>query len=77
MATISFVIAYKELQIAQINQLFQLLNLICAYGDALNGLTCMLMNKNVNNDVSKNFPGIQQTNILYYTSLQKQQQQQK
>ena len=34
MAAISFVFAYKELQIAQINQLFQLLNLICAYGDA-------------------------------------------
>ena len=67
MAAISFVFAYKELQIAQINQLFQLLNLICAYGDAFNGLTCML---NVNNDISKNFPGIQQFHILYYTSLQ-------
>ena len=70
MAAISFVFAYKELQIAQINQLFQLLNLICAYGDAFYGLTCMLMNKNVNNDISKNFPGIQQYHILYYTSLQ-------
>ena len=70
MAAISFVIANKELKIAQIHQLFQLLNLICAYGDALYGLTCMLMNKNVNNDASKNFPGIQQTNILHYTSLQ-------
>ena len=70
MAAISFVITYKELQIAQINQLFQLLNLICAYGDAFFGLTWMLMNKNVNNDVSKNFPGIQQFHILYYTSLQ-------
>ena len=77
MAAISFVFAYKELQIAQINQLFQLLNLICAYGDAFYGLTCMLMNKNVNNDISKNFPGIQQFHILYYTSLQWQQQQQK
>ena len=70
MAAISFVIAYKELQIAQINQLFQLLNLIRVYGDAFYGLTCMLMNENVHNDVSKNFPGIQQFHILYYTSLQ-------
>ena len=70
MAAISFVIAYKELQIAQINQLFQLLNLIRVYGDAFYGLTCMLMNENVHNDVSKNFPRIQQFHILYYTSLQ-------
>ena len=38
MAAISFVIACKELkigQIAQINQLFQLLNLICSFRDAL------------------------------------------
>ena len=70
MAAISFVIAYKELQIAQIYKLFQLLNLICAYGDAFYGLTCTLMNKNVNNDISKNFPRIQQFHILYYTSLQ-------
>ena len=37
MAAVSFVIACKELkigQIAQINQLFQLLNLICLFRDA-------------------------------------------
>ena len=35
----------KIAQIAQINQLFHLLNLICAYGDAFYGLTHMLMSK--------------------------------
>ena len=47
-----FVIVCKELnnaQTAQINQLFQLLNLICAYGDVFfiffYGLTCMLTPK--------------------------------
>ena len=35
MTAISFVIARKEVKVAQIIQLFQLLNLICAYGDAL------------------------------------------
>ena len=47
-----FVIVCKELnnaQTAQINQLFQLLNLICAYGDAFYiifyGLTRMLTTK--------------------------------
>ena len=34
MPAISFVIACKEVKIAQIIQLFQLLNLICAYSDA-------------------------------------------
>ena len=56
MAAISFVIACKELKIAQIaliNQFFPLLNLICAYGDAFNGLTRVLISKNANNDVSK------------------------
>ena len=46
MAAISFVIACNELkitQIVQINQLFQLLDLICAYGDAFYGLTRMVM----------------------------------
>ena len=45
MAAISFVIACNELkitQIVQINQLFQLLDLICAYGDAFYGLTRMV-----------------------------------
>ena len=56
MAAISFVFAYKELQIAQINQLFQLLNLLCAYGDAIFELTRMLISKNVNNDITKDSP---------------------
>ena len=46
-------------QIAQINQLFQILNSICAFGDAFYGLTRILMSKNVNNDVSKDSPIIQ------------------
>ena len=37
-------------QTAQINQLFQFLNLICVYGYVFYGLTCMLMSKNVDND---------------------------
>ena len=43
-------------QTAQINnsQLFQFLNLICVYGYVFYGLTCMLMSKNVNNDVAMN-----------------------
>ena len=48
MASISFYIACKELklaQIAQINQAFQLLNSICAYGDLFCGFTRMLMSK--------------------------------
>jgi len=45
MATISFVIAYKKVENVQINQLFQLLNLICAYGDVFCGLTRMQMSK--------------------------------
>ena len=56
MAVISFVIACKELKIAQIakiGQLLQLLNLIRAYDDLFHKLTRMLMSKNVNNDGSK------------------------
>jgi len=59
MATISFAIACKELklaQIAQINKPFQLLNSICACGDLFYGFTCMLISKNVSNDVSKDLP---------------------
>ena len=59
MADISFNIAHKELknaQIAQVNQLFQLLNLVCIYGHSLCELSQMLMRKNVNNDVSKDSP---------------------
>ena len=49
-AAISFVIACKKLksaQTAQINQVFQLFNLICAYGYTFYRLTLMLMSKNV------------------------------
>ena len=35
---------------------FQLLNEICAYGNVLYELTCTLMSKNVNNDISKDWP---------------------
>ena len=59
MAAISFVVVCKELkvvQIAQINQLFQPLNLICAHSKAFYGLTHMIVNKNVNNDVSRDLP---------------------
>ena len=56
MGVIYFVTVCKELKIAkiaQINQLVQFLNLICANGDAFYELTHMLMNINVNNDVSR------------------------
>ena len=56
MADISFNIACKELKIAQnaqLNQLFQLLHLVCIYGHGFYELSRMLMRKNVNNDVSK------------------------
>ena len=56
MAAISFVIACKELkiaQIAQIGQFLQLLNLIRAYDDFFRKLTRMLMSKNVNNEQCK------------------------
>ena len=54
MADIFFYIASKELKIAQItqvNQLFQLLNLVCIYGYGFYELGCMLMRENVNNGV--------------------------
>ena len=63
MAAISFVIACKEVKIAQIIQLFQFLNLICTYGDAFYWLTSMLISKNVNNDVSKDSPFSTKQNI--------------
>ena len=59
MADISFNVAYKELktaQIAQLNQLFQLLPLVHIYGHGFYELSGMLMRKNVNNDVSKESP---------------------
>ena len=59
MADISFNIACKELkiaQIAQLNQLFQLLHLVHMYGHGFYGFSRMLMEKNVNNGVSKDSP---------------------
>ena len=56
MAAISLGITCKELKIAniaQINQLFKLLNLIWAQGDAFYWLSRMLISKNVYSDVSK------------------------
>ena len=59
MADISFNIACKELkiaQIAQVNQLVQLSNLVREYGHGFYELSRMLMRKNVNNDVNKDSP---------------------
>ena len=59
MADISFNIACKELkiaQIAQLNQLFQVLLLVHMCGHGFCELSRMLMRKNVNNDVSKDSP---------------------
>ena len=59
MADISFNIACKELKIAQIaqfNQLFQLLHLVQIYGHGFYELSRMLMRKHVHNDVRKDSP---------------------
>ena len=40
-------------QIAQLNQLFQLLHIVHIYGHGFCELSRMLLRKNVNNDVSK------------------------
>ena len=59
MADISFNIACKELkiaQIAQVNQLFQLLSLVRTYSHGFYELSRMLMRKNVNDDVNKDSP---------------------
>ena len=59
MADISFNIAYKELkiaQIAQLDQLVQFLHLVDIYGHGFYELSRMLMRKNVNNDVSQDSP---------------------
>ena len=59
MADISFNIACKELKIAQIaqfNQLCQLLNLVHIYGHGFYELSRMLIMKNVNNEVSNDSP---------------------
>ena len=62
MADISFNISCKELkiaQIAQLNQLFQLLHLgLDIYGHGFFELSRMVMRKHVNNDVSKDSPPI-------------------
>ena len=56
MADIFFDIACKELKIAQVNQLFQLLDLFRTYGHGFYELSRILMRKNVNNDVNKDSP---------------------
>ena len=59
MADIYINIACKQLkieQIAQLNQLFQLLLSVHIYGHGFYDLSRMLMRKNVNNDVSKDSP---------------------
>ena len=53
----------------QINQLFQLLNLIWANGCALHGLTRMLMSQNANNDVSKDSPEVEATKTFCFFCL--------
>ena len=69
MADISFNIACKELKIAQLNQLFQLLHLVHTYGHGFYEFNRMLMRKNVNDDVSKNSPidPIQKWLLDYYS----------
>ena len=59
MADISYNIACKELkitQIAQVNKLFQLSNLVRTYVRGFYELSRMLMRKNLNNGVSKDSP---------------------
>ena len=54
----SILIAFKELRIApiaQVNQLFQLLNLV-QYGHGFYEVSRMLLRQNVNNDASKDSP---------------------
>ena len=46
----------KIAQIAQINQLFQLLHSVYIYGHCFYELSRLLMRKNVNNDVNKDSP---------------------
>ena len=72
-AAISFFIDRKQLKIAetsQINQLFQLLNLICIQGDVFCGLIRMLMSKNVPNEVRKDLP-LSNTRSRVSTNIQK------
>ena len=46
----------KIVQTAQLNQLFQALNLVRIYGHGFYDLSRVLMRKNVSNDVSKDSP---------------------
>ena len=58
-AAISFRITYKDLkniQNAQINQLFRFLIFISTYSDVYYGLTRLVRSKNVNNDFRKDSP---------------------
>ena len=55
MSDISFNTACKELKIAQIAQL-NLLHLAHIYGHGFYWVSCMLLSKNVNNDVRKASP---------------------
>ena len=59
MANISFKIASRELKIAkiaQVNQLFQILNLAGIYSHGFYELSRMLIRKNVNNEIIKDSP---------------------
>ena len=46
----------KIAQLAEVNQLTQLLSLVCMYGHGFYALSRTLMRKNVNNKVSKDSP---------------------
>lgn len=48
----------KLAQTAQINELFQLLKLLCVHSDVFHGLTRTVMSKNLNRDVSKDLPNV-------------------
>ena len=67
MADISFNTACKDLkiaQIAQVNQLFQLLHWAHIYGHGFYEVSRMLLRKNVNNDVSKDSPIDRTTDVF-------------
>ena len=72
MADIHFNIARKELKSAQITQLNQLVQLFAfSLYIRFYELSRMLMRKNVNNDVSKDSPITEDTNIIckWFSSL--------
>ena len=71
MSDISFNTAWKELkiaQIAQLNQLFQFLNLAHIYGHCFLYVSRMLMSKNLNNDLSKDSPIVNKQSVVYHFS---------